>query len=153
MALWTHRLQKHLPDTLWRFLLNWYNNLTAVIKWNGHINYDTVFRVTEGTRQGSILSQVLSNMFISDLLTQLKSCSTRIGKHSYNSFAYADDITVYATTIPDLQELINICFQYTCSITWRFKFGTHKSQCLILEQFRNMLHDEPKFYLGEHTIY
>ena len=54
-----HKFQTQLAETLWRFLLNGCNNLTAVIKWNGHTHYDMVFLVNKGTRQGSIPSPVL----------------------------------------------------------------------------------------------
>ena len=51
--------------------LKWYGALDVVIKWNGHIHTNSYFKVTRGTRQGSIISPVLLNIFICDLLKQL----------------------------------------------------------------------------------
>ena len=36
----------------------------------------------------------------------------RIGDGLYNSFAYADDISYFSATVPGLQSLINICYDY-----------------------------------------
>ena len=32
----------------------------------------------------------------------------RVGNHLYNSFAYADDVALFSTTVPGLQKLIDI---------------------------------------------
>ena len=53
------------------FLYKWYCNLTAVIKWNSRVHNVFMFNVTRGTRQGSLLSTLLFNMFLSQLLYEL----------------------------------------------------------------------------------
>ena len=53
----------------------------------------------------------------------------RIGDDIYNSFAYADDISLFSATVPGRQRLINICTNYAKQ--WRFNFGLQKSQCMI----------------------
>ena len=91
-----YKLYNVLPDAHWRFLRKWYSNLDVVIKWDGYIDYSTYFRVTRGTRQGSILSPVLFNLFLSNLMLELSLCQHwgRVGNHLYNSFAYADDVFI-----------------------------------------------------------
>ncbi len=118
-----------------------------VIKWNGNIQYDSYFKVTRGTRQGSILSPVLFNIFICDLLKQLYSCESgvRIGGKLFNSFAYADDISTFSSTVPGLQELINICAKY--SSYWRFKFGINKTKCMPVGKGKTCFATEPVWYL------
>lgn len=49
---------------------------------------------------------------------------------TFNSFAYADDITLICATVPGLQNLINICTTY--AETWRFNFNIKKSKCIIV---------------------
>ncbi len=102
-----------------------------VIKWNGFIQRCTYFKVTRGTRQGSILSPVLFNIFLSELMNLLSyhTSGIHVGNKLYNSFAYADDISLFSSTVPGLKELINICTNY--SDTWRFNFGINKTKCMV----------------------
>jgi len=106
-----YKLYNVLSDVHCRFLRKWCSNLDGVIKWYGYIHYSTYFRVTHGTGQGSILSPVLFNLFLSGLMLQLSLCEhgVRVGDHLYNSFAYADDVSLFSTTVPGLQKLIDIC--------------------------------------------
>ena len=79
------------------------------------VHTNLIFNVSRGTRQGSLLSPYLFNMFLSDLLYELDSINQglRIGSHLYNSFAYADDVSLFASTVPGLQQLINKCVEYS----------------------------------------
>ena len=124
-----YKLIDVLPDVHWCVLYNWYSNMTAVIKWNGNI-HNMYFNVTRGTRQDSILSPVLFNICISDLMHQLNQTTygIRVGDQMYNCFAYADDVSLFSSTVPGLQGLIDICSVYANK--WRFKFGIVKSQCM-----------------------
>jgi len=72
-----YKLYNVLPDVHWRFLPKLYSNLDVVINWDGCIHYSTYFRVTRGTRQGSILSPVLFNLFLSGLMFELSLCTCR----------------------------------------------------------------------------
>ena len=84
-----------LPIHEWLLLYNWYNKLNAVVKWNG--SYSKSFCVTRGTRQGSVLSSYLFNIFINQ-------AGVIICDILYNSMAYADDkiITLFSTNVQDL---------------------------------------------------
>ncbi len=44
----------------------------------------------------------------------------------FNSYAYADDVTVFSATACGLQKLIDTCYEY--SRKWRSKFGIKKSK-------------------------
>ena len=124
-----YKLWGKIPLSHWLLLYKWYAQLKCTIKWNG--NFSRVFNVSRGTRQGSILSPLIFNIFIDDLLKQLHSNNNgvRIGGFKCNSFAYADDITLICTTVTGLQTLIDICADY--SSRWRFNFGIKKTKCMI----------------------
>ena len=62
-----------LPVYEWLLLYKWHNKLNAVVKWNG--SYSKPFFVTRGTRQGSVLSLYLFNIFINQLLITVTQAS------------------------------------------------------------------------------
>jgi hypothetical protein len=127
-----YKLIEHFPILHWRLLYNWYTQLKVLVKWQGA--FSPTFTVTKGTRQGSLLSPLLFNIFIDQLLVDLKCMSPGvwIGSTHLNSFAYADDVSVFSGTAPGLQNLIDRCASYAS--TWRFKFGVNKTKCMITGQ-------------------
>ena len=94
------------------------------MKWNGKYSY--VFKVKRGNKQGT-LSPALFNVFINDLLIELSSCEAVIGNKDdvFNSLAYADDIYLFTLTVPGIQCLIDLHWNY--SRRWRFSFGICKN--------------------------
>ena len=136
-----YKLQNRIVLSLWLTLFEWYTNLRAVVKWNDILS--ETFKVTRGIRQGSLLSPILFTYFIDDLLTTLSntSCGLRIVHFLFNNFAYADDVNLLAATVPDLQKLMNICFEY--SKKWRFVFGFEKTKCTVFGKLN--LSDPPSW--------
>ena len=137
-----------IPSNHWILCYRWYARLCATVKWQG--SYSSMFLVTKGTRQGSILSPYFFNIFINDLLLSLKNMNegVAIGNLKLNSFAYADDVNLFCSSASGLQSLIDVCHNY--SITWRFKFGIRKTKCMI---YGNNLHPSPpKWRLGSDVI-
>lgn len=118
------------------------------MKWKNQLS--STFKVTKGTRQGSILSPQLFNIFIDDLLRSLSDMPYKvcIGSAGFNSFAYADDVTLICTTSHGLQRLIDRCHEYASN--WRFKFGIKKTKCMCLVSHR--LQKTPQFYLQGNEI-
>ena len=84
-----------LPRSYWLFLYKWYKFMECIVRWDGSSSQP--FKVYRGTKQVSILSPSLFNVFINDLLIELSSCTTgvRLDRDLCNSFAYADDITIF----------------------------------------------------------
>ena len=125
-------------------MYNWYNKLNVVVKWNG--SNSKPFDETRGTRQGSVLSPYLFNIFINQLLFDLNNsdAGVRISDALYNDMAYADDITLFSTNVQDLQNLMDVCDAY--SKRWKFKFGVEKSKCMIVGKCP--LYQDPMWRIG-----
>jgi hypothetical protein len=142
------KLMDVMPNPHWSFLYKMYSQSKSKVRWNGSMSEQ--FDVTRGTRQGSILSPTLFNIFIDELLENLYQINTgvQIGSHKYNSVAYADDISLFTLTATGLQDMINCCTRY--AEEWRLSFGVKKSKCMIIG--KQILSEDPKFYLGSNVM-
>ena len=72
------------------------------------------FRITNGTRQGSVLSPALWCVYLDDLLVELR--KLKLGCYVegvwLGACAYADDLLCMAPTRSMLQEMVKVCQQY-----------------------------------------
>ena len=81
-------------------------------------------------------------------MKNLENCpyGIRIGSLSLNTAGYADDITLIASTVTDLQQLVNICYHYSCK--WRFVFVPFKSKCIKMYKRISAPMELPDIWLG-----
>ena len=68
----------------------------------------------------------------------------RFGTHKINNIAYADDITLMASTAKGLQDLIDVCENYAND--WRFEYNTDKTNSMLLYN-RIVFNNLPKLYM------
>ena len=90
-----------------RILIFIYTKQEAWVKW-GAVRSET-FSVSNGTRQGSVLSPALFAVYLDDLIKELRSYG--LGCHMaglwIGAVAFADDLLLMAPTFPSQQ--IQIC--------------------------------------------
>ena len=143
-----YKLLGSIPDLHWIFLYKWYRSSKAQIRWAGEMS--SLFNISKGMRQGSILSPRLFSVFINDLLLLLKSKDHGIRLYDFklNVIAYADDINLFCTTTTGLQHLINTCDTYAKN--WRIKFNPTKTKCTRIG--KQELKDPPTWTLDGQTI-
>ena len=82
------------------------------VRWGVCISYS--FKVTNGVRQGGILSPQLFNIYIDGLRDILNKSSVggSIGGKRINHMLYADDLCIVSLSSAGLQQLLTICDQY-----------------------------------------
>ena len=101
-----------MPIIVTRLLSVWYSTQRFAVKWNSVVS--DFFYVTNGVRQGGILSPILFNIYIDNLSCRLN--NSGIGCHingkCMNHIIYADDSVILAPSPMALQRLLNICSQY-----------------------------------------
>ncbi len=70
-VLFEKLLDRNMPKPLVRFLLSWYKTQQLSIRWMGRIS--DRFEVSNGVRQGGVLSPVLFAIYLDSLLESLRS--------------------------------------------------------------------------------
>ena len=95
-----------------RLLLKVYIFSSATVKWN-NCESDS-FTISNGVKQGGIISAPLFAIYIDPLLEKLNNTKEGcyIGNICANAFAYADDIVLLSPSCTALRNLINICEIY-----------------------------------------
>ncbi|XP_033745741.1 uncharacterized protein LOC117331249 [Pecten maximus] len=132
--------QKGIKGKLLTIIRNTYSGLKSTILCNG-----TTSRwvdMERGLRQGGVLSTLYYLIFIDDLLNELSDSNygAPLNAIRCGNLTLADDITLLALSPRALQNLLDICQNY--SFQWKFKFNATKS-CTVVFGGRsdsNMFH-------------
>ena len=105
-------LQRGLPYPIVRFLVNWYSSQMLKVRW-GNCLSDPI-GVSNGVRQGSVLSPILFSVYLDDLLEDLS--QSGVGCYWGHMFAgalcYADDLVLLAPCASALRHMLSICSYY-----------------------------------------
>ena len=106
--LFNKLLDKGMCPLTVRLLLQMYLNQTLQVKWDDIISRQ--FNVTNGVRQGGVLSPLLFSVYIDDLMNALEShgMGCCIGQKFCGAAGYADDIILLCPTSSGLREMIDI---------------------------------------------
>ena len=110
--LFSKLIEKGLPAIVVRVLIFMYEEQTGWVTLSG--KQSTSFTITNGTRQGSVLSPVIFSVYLDDLLRELRrlqlGCS--IGGCWFGACGYADDLIIMAPNREVLQRMLDICEAY-----------------------------------------
>ena len=120
------------------------------VRWGACISDS--FNVTNGVRQGGILSPQLFNIYIDGLSDSLNKSSIggSIGGKRINHMLYADDLCIVSLSSAGLQQLLSICDQYCAmhSVT----FNVKKSVCMFFRCSMNKTCDITNVVLSGNII-
>ena len=103
--------ERNTPEYIVRILKYWFNNQLLCVRWGDSIT--DFFTVTNGVRQGGMLSPYLFNVYYNKISMKLNNmyigCILRQTLMSH--LMYADDIVLFAPSAKGLQNLINCCVE------------------------------------------
>ena len=109
VKLFTLLLQRNIPSIVLRLILDLYTRQSVKAAWNCKKSFS--FDVTNGVRQGGVLSPILFNVYFDELLHSLQQndIGCHIGTIFTGALCYADDLFLLCPTIRGLQKMITIC--------------------------------------------
>lgn len=112
-----------------RFLLVLYTNQLFRVKWRSHVS--GVSNVSNGVKQGGVLSPLLFSVYIDELLCRLQNADVgcSIGTTFCGALGYADDITLLAPTAAGTRTMLNICHLYAQE--YNVLFNVTKSKLIV----------------------
>lgn len=144
-VLFQKLLDRNLPPIIVRLLAFWYTNQKFIVRWGSTTS--SAFGVSNGVRQGGVLSPYLFNVYMDGLSAILNQSNIGcvINNVSFNHFMYADDTVLVAPSAMGLQKLICLCENYADSCEVIFNSMKSKYMCV---RPRDMLHlPIPSVYL------
>ena len=106
-VLFKKLIDRHVPLYLVKILCYWYQEQSMYVRWGSSIS--PKFKVTNGVRQGGILSPRLFNIYMDGLSDILNQCGIggSISGRMVNHMLYADDLCIISLSSAGLQELLN----------------------------------------------
>ena len=125
-------LTRGLPVSIVRFLSSWYYAQQMCARWNS--SFSDSFHVSNGVRQGGVLSPMLFAVYVDSLLEMLE--ASGVGCYSGGCFVgavcYADDIVLLAPCASALRVMLNICDTFASS--HGLVFNAAKTQLICFRQ-------------------
>ena len=124
--LFLKMLHRGTPSFLVRFLREWHKQQEVVVRWQSTLS--SSFSTTNGVRQGSVLSPILFNLFIDDIVKKL--AVSEYGPWINGCFCgcglYADDSYLASPTRQGLQAMLDICGDFAVDNLMQFNITKSK---------------------------
>ena len=131
-------LKAGLPVIFIRLLIFIYINQYVNINWNN--SFSSIFSMTNGVRQGAILSGFAYCFYVNDLFATLRKNKSGcwIKGSFFGILGYSDDSLLLAPSLDALQEMIKTCEDYAKSHNLCFSTDKDpnkcKTKCLAFQQ-------------------
>ena len=138
-------LLRSVPVYIVRLIAFWYTKQSLMIRWGDMLSEP--FTVSNGIKQGGILSPYLFNIYVDGLSMNLNDSGVgcMAGIELINHLSYADDMVLLAPSKKALQTLLDICTNY--ALCHDIIYNTDKSYCMICWPKRFLFKFIPIFYL------
>lgn len=131
-------LNRKVPVRIVNMMYIWYTTQNFCVRW-GNVLSD-MFSVTNGVRQGGIMSPMLFNLYVDNLSACLNETRTGCTFNGIiiNHMMYADDTVVIAPSPHALQKLINVCEMYASANEMSYNERKSKIMCFKPSVLKNL---------------
>lgn len=100
-------MKRGLPVALIKLFNCWFNNSYNQVRFCNFLSEP--YKILAGVRQGGVLSPLLFSIYIDDLVKKYKKHGCCYKGMPASAIVYADDILLLASSISELQRMIDIC--------------------------------------------
>ena len=142
--------KRGIPIYILRILTYWYENQRLCVRWGETIS--EFFKVTNGVRQGSVLSSYFFNVYMDDLSEKLNDLKIgcMVGALIINHLLYADDLVLISPSSRGLHTLLEVCekFGFKNDII----FNAKKSAIMCFKPKNHLKFTIPEFVLNNSVI-
>ena len=149
-VLFNKLTRRGVPGYIVKLLSYWYAKQTMRVRWGDCIS--SPFRVSNGVRQGGILSPYLFNVYMDDLSSLLNCCNTGCvsGDTIINHMMYADDLVLISPSATGMKELLCACEVY--SLEHAIVYNSKKSTVLVCRNKATRHAVRPSFIVNGDVI-
>ena len=149
-TLFKKMIDSGMPPIFVRLIVTWYCGQHACVRWGSTLS--PKFNVSNGVRQGGILSPLFFNLYMDRLSVTLSKTKVgcALGKIMVNHLAYADDLVILSPSAKGLQKLLNICSEY--GEEHDIMFNHQKTECMYFPVKGRALINVPKVFLNLHVL-
>ena len=122
-------LDAGLPSIFIRLLIFIYTNQFANVSWDG--GFSTIFSLSNGVRQGAVLSAILYCFYVNDLFKILRRNGSGcwVNSNYFGIIGYSDDSFLLAPSIDSLQEMLQVCEEYAFVHNLKFSTDPNPAKC------------------------
>ena len=135
------------PPYIVLLLCSWYKHQRPCVEWGA--NRSDFFYMTNGIRQGSIITPYLFNTCVNELNDRLSRSKFRchIGGNPSNNFSYVDDLAILAPSARALNELLRVWDEFAKEKL--IEYSPTKTVLLLVPPHHLNVEVRPIIYLGE----
>ena len=135
-----------MDPKMWRLLRNMYSDFKCAVLIDNKLS--SWFNIRQGVHQGAPLSLLLYEVFINDLIVELKQFknSPKVGNAQIPCTVFADDMSIICQSHNSMQAMLNVAYHH--SQTWRYSYNAKKSEVIVMNYKRAL----PKFWMGKELL-
>ena len=131
-------VDKGFPTFIIKILAFWYIHQKMHVRWG--TTATTPFLVSNGVKQGDIISPMLINVYMDDISIKLNQSGIgrNIGGHLINHLCY-DDLCLISLSSAGMQKLLDMCSTYAIDHLLTYK-GCKSFPCISSPNISNFMH-------------